>query len=420
MSTNMTEINKLIDEIEEERRVIRLEQKNKRKKQYYLKKREEKKREKKIFFIKTTLVTLYFTALASKLVSSSIKEEYSLFSNREVIVSDECIDTAVSLLEEELGITISNNKEDYLLLNAIRENDNINEKDKKQLYQLIDFIKENDYLNRERVYETLLEVDIIRTEKKEDVQKIIVAEYTPINNTIALYDQEELTKEEKKKNEQEVLAHEGIHAIIYTQSLRTIPRCLNEGMTDLLTNEYYTSHPFLNNRYSYEIAFVKMLCEIIGEEKVLEAYTTDKPDILYKELSKYTAKSKTEIEKSILIMDKALIEFYNNKEEKANAKEEQKEMELKPVSLTKERKETLDFFDKCIENKIEKNIGFDPAIYQYNKLLLSTVFLEYPIDNYYEIWENYSPFYSKAYFCEELKETGKNKHMIKNKEKIHQ
>lgn len=197
-----------------------------------------------------------------------------------------------SELEEELAevICLSEIEEDelenYFLLNAILENPSLKEEEKRYLYHLIDMIIENPYLNKEHSYESLCNLKYVyKADNIVDEGKS--AGYAPLNDIIELYDFD--VKET-------AICHENIHALYDHEHLvRKLPHFFEEGMTEILNREYLGNDPFsvcsaeLNGRefvYLPEITATKYLCELVGADKVLEAYTKEDMSIIYNSLLK--------------------------------------------------------------------------------------------------------------------------------------
>lgn len=77
-----------------------------------------------------------------------------------------------------------------------------------------------------------------------------------------------------------VIEHEMIHK---TGCLNN--RVLDEGMTALLQREYFKEQP-VYDAYGREVICVRLMCEIIGSDKMLEAYSTCDDSLIYDSLTK--------------------------------------------------------------------------------------------------------------------------------------
>lgn len=232
---------------------------------------------------------------------SAIKkvDKNNLFANNKIAISSIEQEKIIDNLEQELNVEIKNNKDKYLLLNAIYNNRYLSFEEKKLFYRFIDYFNDNPYLDKQAVYERLLNVDIhFSWRSLFKVSSNTLASYRDDYNTIVYYD---------FNPEDETLAHEGGHCINGDNNL---PRWFNEGMTQLIINEYFYDNPFeYNGHYPNEVYLVKYFCEILGSDTMLEAYTKDEPEIIYKKLGAIYGNSKCAKTKLDIIdnyMDKIL------------------------------------------------------------------------------------------------------------------
>lgn len=199
----------------------------------------------------------------------------NVYQNTSVIIPKEKQDDILASLEEELNIDIpSTNNEDYFLLKAIHDNPHISKHEKDILYQFIDYFIDNPYINNEEIYTRLLNVDTqFSLRDFLGVSSNTLACYVGDNNDIVYF---------SLKPSDTTIAHEGGHCIT---GCTNIPKWLDEGMTQLIVNEYFEEDPFNGNRTYYnEVMLVKFICELIGTDPVLQAYTKDDMSLIYKAL----------------------------------------------------------------------------------------------------------------------------------------
>lgn len=400
MSDNINDINQLIEEIETECKIISLENEIRHKKYYSLKLKQRRKREfidklvaRTVLGVSGVLVTLItFLYFATFSLKDKEKNEENLFANRGVIASEEEVDLICSSLEKELGISIpEEEQDDYLLLHAIKENKYLSESDKELFYQFADIFEENPYLNKEEVYCSLLNVDVSRKLKPFYIDDDTAGIHSSNYETIGIFDEEE----------QDVIMHEGVHTIFSSGQEDTLLRFFDEGMTELLSKEYYTKDPFVVDRYFYEVTLVKMLCEIVGSDLVLQSYTTGNMKIIYSELANYGGKDFEYAKNALLTISKD-IDFVC--EEDGN------------LSLKEDTRESLLFLDQCAANKTEMEDDYYFSSYLENKVLFWCMFSD--VNNKaLSARLNYYGYPNKAYFCEDLLTTGENKVMLKKQNK---
>lgn len=396
MSDNIEEVNKLIKEIEQERLQICIENQLKQRWQYQQKQhqlRKKRKRNQMIYQLVSGGLKVPIIYLAFLLISNTshywdlIKDD-NLFDKQMRTIKEEEAEDIVTTLAKELNVVIPpTNVDNYLLLNAIRENNNLTEDDKQIFYQFIDLFEENPYMDKEATYTSLLNVNVIREERPEDIDEDVAGCYYLDDYRIEIFEEEE----------QDVICHEGVHCAFSTDENSTIPRFLKEGVTELQSKEYYTKDPYYIDRYPYEIAFVKVLCELVSPEKVLQTYTTGNMDIAYSELSRYHGGTKKEAATAIKCISEAL--------DKVDETD-------KGVTLSKEHEEAIDYFNQCMTNKKENVAEFLSLDYFYNLELFNSIFSDKPLETYKNTLSYYG-IIDKAYFSKDLKETGKNKVMLK-------
>lgn len=291
----------------------------------------------------------------------------NVFDSNEVIISYEEQQDIYRELEKELGIKISDDNINYLLLNAIRENPYLNKKEKEIFYKFIEYFNDNPYLNLEEVYENMLNVDSQFTLRKSlGAKESTLAVYLPRYYDIIYF---ELFPTDETR------AHEGVHCVNGNIDL---PRWFSEGMTQLITNEYFKEYPFSPTMpYQFEVALIKLLCEIIGTDRVLEAYTKNNVDLIYESLSSITG-TKEDAQKMLDFFG----ETYNlNSDEPISKEELSKYLEQLLVYMSKE---------EILENS--------SAVHSY--LMLSSVLVEDAAD----FVEGH--IVCKAYLSSSLKEKG--------------
>ncbi len=106
-----------------------------------------------------------------------------------------------------------------------------------------------------------------------------VARYDSFNNIIYQYNND--GKEKSFEDYRSDLGHELVHA---TGNLEST--FLNEGMTTIISSEYIDDFSLDRSGYYDHVLITRCLCEIIGADKMLEAYSQDNMDIIRDELLK--------------------------------------------------------------------------------------------------------------------------------------
>ena len=226
----------------------------------------------------------------------------NMFIGSDVCVSDHCVN---SVMEEllELGYAVDEENMNYLLLNAIHCNDNLTDEEKEFCCGFIDMFNDNSYLDKERVYHSLLNLDISYKNRpyiyEDSVEGVYIDKYKSIGVFV-------------NDPDKAVLGHEIIHCICANDG--SLPTFFVEGMTELLANEYLSDSPFIEfKHYPFEIYAVKMLCDTAGSDVVLKAYTTGNMDLIYEALASYSG-TVDDAKKAIGIFEKLFL-FLDGKSE---------------------------------------------------------------------------------------------------------
>ncbi len=218
------------------------------------------------------------------------KEEVdNLFKDDEIIISEARQATILQDLGEELKIKIPDDNDNYFLLDAVLKNEYLNTEEKEIFYKYIDYFNDNPYLDKEDLYQRLLTVDSQFSFINFVGNKNLKGCYLEENNDIVYF---QLFPSELVK------AHEQGHVIGTCDA-----RWLNEGMQQLIVNEYILESPFTNNQYYfYETNLVKFICELIDPDIVLKAYTTNNVSLIYDALGQIYGSS-VEAEKALVTID---------------------------------------------------------------------------------------------------------------------
>lgn len=294
----------------------------------------------------------------------------NLFSNQKIVADDSLVADIHGDLEKELGITISDEKlDDYLVLNAVYENENLEEREKEVCYGMLPLIEDNPYLNKEKAYNSLLNVDVDYIKRPKIYSERIEGIFSPYDISIDIF---------VKDSDNRVLNHEVIHSIFSNH----LPRFFDEGMTELLSNEYFSDMPYIELiNYPFEVIAVKMLSDIVGADNVLEAYSTDDMNKIYRTLDSLTG-NYGEAKKFFVMLDKVFDEY-----------DDEAKFDLGDAMFV------FNSFDEyaSLSSTVDKNS------YSYNRNLLCSLYTSDPFDNYLE--KLFDGYYAKAYFSDDLKKS---------------
>ncbi len=342
---------------------------------------------KKIMFF--SLVAILIMLIKEKKDNEIVFYENDVFENRTLTLSEKEIETIEENLKK-LGVRTfaKGETEDFILLNALYENENLTEEERKYLTRYHAMIADNPYLNREYVYYVLSNLDIQYKENSSE-QEEIVGRFFKDTLTIENYDFEESTT-----------SHEVTHAI-HSKYSKYLPNFFKESVTELLRSEYgYESADFLGYAYFPCVPFVKVLCEMVGADPVLKAYTLGDMNILYNEMAKVAG--------SVEEAKSFLIDFERVSQQRYSSGQ--------PVQMEPEKQEMDTIYEKYAKKVLERDEKENTCHYEflkYNWNLFTTIFQEKDFEFFYgfsdfdkyelQILEN--GIARKAYFSSILKET---------------
>ena len=193
----------------------------------------------------------------------NVKEPMLQYSN--IVTDSNNLDGITKKLEKEFSINIEEDKKDeYAVLNSVYENNNLTSSEKKVFYGFYSVIDDFVDMDRESAYDSLSRVYVKYSSNKNTN---VLGDYNYKSGKINIY-----TYNDKNN---EVLIHEGIHCLFNNDKTESLPIGFTEGMTELIANEYFSNDPFYEgNSYPFEISYVKMLCELVGTDTVIKAFST--------------------------------------------------------------------------------------------------------------------------------------------------
>jgi len=304
----------------------------------------------------------------------------NMFLGSDVCVSDARVKSVMKELCE-LGYAVEYDNMNYLLLNAIHCNDNLTDDEKEFCCGFIDMFNDNPYLDKERVYHSLLNLDISYKNRPYIYDDSVEGVYIDKFKSIGIFVDDP---------DKAVLGHEVIHCICANDGC--LPTFFVEGMTELLANEYFSDSPFIEfKNYPFEIYAVKMLCDTAGSDVVLKAYTTGDMNLIYEALASYSG-TLDDAKKAIGIFEKLFL-FLDGKSENLNFNNDEMTNDLffylNNVANAKYGDNTEEF-------------NFDRSSYYYNQILFLNIFDSKSKDAISADLEELGVF-CKPYFSSKLK-----------------
>lgn len=304
----------------------------------------------------------------------------NMFLGSDVCVSDARVKSVMKELCE-LGYAVEYDNMNYLLLNAIHCNDNLTDDEKEFCCGFIDMFNDNPYLDKERVYHSLLNLDISYKNRPYIYDDSVEGVYIDKFKSIGIFVDDP---------DKAVLGHEVIHCICANDGC--LPTFFVEGITELLANEYFSDSPFIEfKNYPFEIYAVKMLCDTAGSDVVLKAYTTGDMNLVYEALASYSG-TLDDAKKAIGIFEKLFL-FLDGKSENLNFNNDEMTNDLffylNNVANAKYGDNTEEF-------------NFDRSSYYYNQILFLNIFDSKSKDAISADLEELGVF-CKPYFSSKLK-----------------
>lgn len=364
---NIEELTKLIEEIEitnQEYQKIIKKRKEKRQRKKLLNK------QKKLYFTLGCFLSILGIIKIRELKQMIDNKVNNIYQENTLKISQEEIKQIQSKIEKNLNIILNDEDfDEYFLLNAIIENKYLTE-DEKQLIstEIINIIEDDPYINKENAYHSLLNVNITNMEKPFYIKNNVVGRYVYkdildcYKNEIYIYDNTYV----------DVLEHELIHCLLISDENRYCPRFLKEGLTEQLTNEYFSQDYDMELFcYPYEVLAIKILNELVTANTVLETYTTGNMNLIYNKL--------LELDPSI--------------DAKAFMKDIDQILEKNANNIKISEQELDDLENKCKQYFLFRNNEVNKVIFKYYLELFNTLKESNPYSSYLEMIKegNYIP-----------------------------
>lgn len=241
------------------------------------------------------------------LVLSSYIIGYNVYNNTDKItnniyyeddtfkIDEDEIEKMLDELSSELNRELTEDDINSLLLYAVYKNNNLKEEDKEKIYDLVDLINDNNYIDKDKAYRNLYKLKIYYLEKNNHIiDSNVQAQYSFPEDVIKVFDNKMIN-----------IYHELIHCIFYNETSEHLPNFFLEGMTQILTREYFSDIPYLEtDTYIYESIISKILCELTSTDNVLKAFSSGDINFITSELVKDSSYSIEEINTIVKNIDK--------------------------------------------------------------------------------------------------------------------
>ena len=280
-------------------------------KEYEEKRKYIKKKSKYIRFCLSILLSSLLIGIGSNARLFFDTNDNIYDKNDNLISSDEDIDLMLNELSSELNMNLSHDDLDYLMLYSVLSNNNLSRENKEKIYNLSKLINNNQFIDKDKAYRDLANLKIKYTNRDDKLDSSISGRYNYLNNTIEIY-------EDNYSND--VLYHELIHCLFNNENTKDLPNFFAEGTTELLENEFFSPSSYLEeNSYIYEVILVKTLCELVGSNNVLIAYSTGNINYVTNELCNNSSYNLSDVNKIFNDIDNLFKEDNIDKESFNNA-----------------------------------------------------------------------------------------------------
>ena len=302
----------------------------------------------------------------------------NLFCDNSLIIDSSAVESICVDLENEFDIDLDYNNENSLLLNAIYCNDNLSYEDKVFCIKYLDLFNDNPYLDKDRVYFSLLNLDISNKNRPPYYEDNVEGVYIDKFKSIGIFVEDD---------DNSVKAHELVHCVCANDG--NLPVFFCEGMTELLANEYFSDNHFLElNNYPFEVFAVKMLCDAAGSDAVLRAFTVGDMSFVYESLASYYG-DVSDAKKAIEILNATFL-FRNNDSDEFSYTSDDISNYL------------FGYLNNVIYNKYE-NGNLERASFFYNEVMLLNLFESDIATSFMEDLEEYG-ILCNVYFSSKLRE----------------
>ena len=166
-----------------------------------------------------------------------------------------------------------------------------------------------------------------------------------------------------------------------------LPNYFKEGMTELLSNEYFQEFPFTEIKtYPFEIAAIKMLCEVTSSDTVLKAFSLGDMDIIAKDMATITGDIDM-ARMTLDMLDKIFLKSYEALDE--------------DISYEELANGCIPVFRGIIVSKYKEN-DKNRISYFYNEILFGNLMEDNAYDSYIDDIVEFGSDH-KAYFSSSLK-----------------
>ena len=218
---------------------------------------------------------------------------------------------------------------DYkIIMSYIDKNTRLSNEDKEFILSMNHFFEENEeYFNMSEIKKNLINLRIIYDKDNQENHKMsnrVKGYYTKAFDKITIFYSDKMDNDMITKK---VVFHEVMHAISdkgYV-SKGNLGLALTEGVNELMAEEYLNTY---SDTYNKGQTYARIMCELIGPEKVKESFFGNNIDMVLEELSSICG-TKKDAQKFISLLDDearcdTTLMTSNDRQEKIDALETKK------------------------------------------------------------------------------------------------
>ena len=192
---------------------------------------------------------------------------------------------------------------DYkIIMSYIDKNTRLSNEDKEFILSMNHFFEENEkYFNMSEIKKNLINLRIIYDKDNQENHKMsnrVKGYYTKAFDKITIFYSDKMNNDMITKK---VVFHEVMHAISdkgYV-SKGNLGLALTEGVNELMAEEYLNTY---SDTYNKGQTYARIMCELIGPEKVKESFFGNNIDMVLEELSSICG-TKKDAQKFISLLD---------------------------------------------------------------------------------------------------------------------
>ena len=228
-------------------------------------------------------------------------------------------------IEAIKDIYTTDERDHKIIMSYIDKNTRLSNEDKEFILSMNHFFEENEkYFNMSEIKKNLINLRIIYDKDNQENHKMsnrVKGYYTKAFDKITIFYSDKMDNDIITKK---VVFHEVMHAVSdkgYV-SKGNLGLALTEGVNELMAEEYLNTY---SDTYNKGQTYARIMCELIGPEKVKESFFGNNIDMVLEELSSICG-TKKDAQKFISLLDDearcdSTLMTSNDREEKIDALE---------------------------------------------------------------------------------------------------